>query len=190
MTPSQSADEAAFIRKLNSALPIEKRLPLPERNTRPATGPQTKYQSPPDEAEALDALSNSGYAQKVISNLGVENDHLWDLLLHPVRIRRTHSVLVRKRAATLRDVERPRSDNSTAKQRNARIRAFLELIDKRINEVEDQLGDNPLESQRRIIKRLATAIRQHRDETTRQGLEPEPWDERLWQVLNEITPGR
>ncbi|MGY5127377.1 hypothetical protein [Streptomyces nigrescens] len=173
-------DEAAFLRRLNSALPKEHRYPIPASTT---TNPQPRTRSDVQHTlETLKGLTGSGYAHLVHSHTGREHDELWQLLLDPTLIRRTHAALARKRTATLRRLQEPRG-----RQANERTRGYLELIETRLQQVESLLGDDVYKDLRNTINRLAAAIGQHRTASQTAGVIPEDWDRRLWDVLDAVA---
>ncbi|MFJ1993035.1 hypothetical protein [Streptomyces asiaticus] len=171
-------DEAQFLRKLNSALPREKRHPLPPPKRSPDTDAAHTV-------ETLQALSSTAYTQHVIAHLGAEHDDQWALFLDRALIRRTHAALARKRSAALRAEQQPHAEGADA-DRKRRLHAFFDLIDTRIQQVESLLPGNPVRQQRDTIMKLVSAIRAHHDAATQAGMTPEPWDQRLWAVLRQI----
>lgn len=165
-------EQIAFLRRLNSALPKEKRHALPVHS--PRTGTYARHT--PD---SLHALGNSEYAKLVTDNLGHEHQELWDHFLSPAFIHRTHVALIRKRAATVRLLREPRHES-----RKQQTRLYLNLINERLEQVESALDDDVVQAQRLTIRRLTAAIQTHRAALRDAGIEPEPWDLHLWKTLD------
>ena len=174
-------DEAVFLRKLNAALPREKRHSLP----RPAS--ERPDADKAQAVKALQQLGSSAYAQRVISHLGTEHEGQWALFLDRALIRRTYAALNRKRAATLRAEDQLKARQSPDSDRVRRLHGFLDLLDMRIQQVEALIPGDPVNVQRHTIGKLTAAIRAHREAVQNNQMEPEPWDERLWAVLDEIN---
>lgn len=173
--------EDAFLRRLNSSLPKERRRPLPTTSAcapEEHSGPSTE-----DAVNALDALHGTAYTQQVAGHLGQEHDAQWHLYLHPRLRHRTRAALIRRRALALRSLQ-DTADGRAATR--ARIRSFLRLLEQRLQQAEDTIGDDPLAIQRRAVHKLAAAIRAHRNTALAQGVEPEPWDRQLWNAVDEL----
>lgn len=177
-----TSDEAQFIRRLNSALPRTQRRSIPHEGSTP-TEPTAGFTAT---IEVLQKANNRDYSQEVNSHLGREHDSFWSLYLEPRLIRRTHAALLRKRAVTLRILEEYRSVNSRSRQKTHRVHEFLQLVEQRLQQVEEIVSDDAFTTQKIAIRKAVAAIREHCEATQRNNVQAEAWDERLWSVLDEI----
>ncbi|MFG2359455.1 hypothetical protein [Streptomyces sp. NPDC048521] len=129
-------------------------------------------------------MPRRAYAQLVCETLSSGKDDLWDLYLDPRLIQLTHSVLTRKQAA----VARLKNDPST--QAGRRRRNFLDMLENRIQQVEDVLPDSVWTSDRDTTRRLFAAIQAHRRALTANNVTPESWDLALWQTVDDLSVGQ
>jgi hypothetical protein len=168
----------AMLRRLNAVLPKEKRHPIP-----PLHGSATPQPADPAQPSVDDLLSmpRRAYAQLVCESLSSGKDNLWDLYLDPRLIQLTHSVLIRKHAAVVR------LKNDPATQTGRRRRNFLDMLENRIQQVEEALPDAVWAPDRDTTRRLFAAIQAHRRALTTNNVAPEPWDLALWQTVDDLS---
>jgi hypothetical protein len=165
---------------MNGALPRERRRPILQEAAANVLAADT--------VESLQQLTDGGYSYRVTTSVAHTFNEQWALYLHPVLIRRTHAVLLRKRAAELRSEEGRRGHNSSDNKRRNRVRKFLDLLEERIDQVETELGGTVFEEQRRTIRLLEQAIESHREALADNDVIPEAWDEQLWRALDRLSP--
>jgi hypothetical protein len=172
----------ARLRRMNSVLPKEKRHPIPALHE--PTGPHAVPPSAPA-VESLLAMSRRDYAELVCANLSADKDDQWALYLDPRLIQLTHSVLVRKRAAVARLTRDTRESASSHVGRRRWV--FIDMLESRIQQTEAALPDDVLTSDRHTARRLFAAVQAHRRALTVNGVQPEAWDLKLWQVVDDLT---
>jgi hypothetical protein len=177
-TFEQRKARIAAVRRINAVLPKEKRNPIP-----PLHGPETtqKRDSPGgDPVEQMMTMTRSDYFQYVCANLSADKDHLWDQFLDPRIVHLTHQALARKRALVVRLKMSPETDVGR------RRRNFLDMVENRMQQVQEALPTLVLTSGETSVRRLFAAIQAHRRALATNRVEPEPWDLALWKVADDL----
>jgi hypothetical protein len=181
-TFEQRKARIALLRRLNSALPKERRHPIPPLH-HPAQ-PKARQQALPAVDDLL-AMTRSEYTAQVCADLSADKDHMWVLYLDPKLIQITYSVLMRKRAALSRLTRDTRE--SASSQIGRRRWKFIEMLEARIQQAEAAFPDDVLTSDRNTARRLFAAVQAHRRALTANDAQPEAWDLKLWQVLDDLA---
>lgn len=163
-----------------SVLPKEQRHAIP-----PLHEPNGGLASNPAAVDALLAMTRNDYMDLVCSDLAASKDDRWTLYLDPRLIQLTHSVLIRKRSSAAR-LTRDTRESAQSEVGRRRWR-FIEMLESRIQQVEAALPDTVLTSDRNTTLHLFAAIQTHRRALAMNGVEPEAWDLRLWQTIDDLA---
>jgi hypothetical protein len=180
-TLEQRKARIAALRRINAVLPKELRHPIPPLYDNPPSTEPASHETGTDTVDALLAMSRTEYEQHVCDHLAARYDDRWALFLHPSLVQFTHSVLLRKHTM----VARLKNDPATMIGR--RRRNFLELLESRLQQVESVLPDMVLTSDRDTARHLFAAIQAHRRALTANRVQPEEWDLKLWQAVDDLT---
>jgi len=174
----------AVLRRLNSALPKERRHAIPPLHD-PAH--QSSGRDTAAAVETLLAMSRADYAERVCGDLSADKDDAWQLYLHPHLVQFTHAVLIRKYKMVCRLASETRESASSPVAR--RRWAFLTMLESRIQQTEAALPDTVMTSDRNTARRLFAAIQAHRRALTANGVQPEAWDLALWKAVDNLPRG-
>lgn len=168
-------DETTFLKRLNSALPPDRRHRIP--------APQ-----PDATIDSLSTVSTGQYQRTVMEHLGQEHEPWWTLFTHPALINRTYGALLRKQRANMRLAAYAELPHDTCSDDIVRRRrSFLSMLEDRLQQVELLLPDSSFAPQTVAARSLLAAIRAHQLANSDSQTVPEAWDTRLWDRAEQIA---
>lgn len=180
-TFEQRKSRIAALRRLNAVLPKEQRRSIPLLHD--PVSSQKQNASGADPVEQMLTMTRSDYFQYVCDNLSSDKDHLWDLFLDPRMVHLTQQALARKRAHVVHLKLSPETDVGR------RRRNFLDMVENRMQQVQEALPASVLTFGESGTRRLFAAIQAHRRALATNRVEPEPWDLALWKTVDDLISG-
>ncbi|MGW2847269.1 hypothetical protein [Streptomyces sp. NPDC001274] len=179
------SDNNAFLRRLNAALPKERRhayeTPQPGRHAQ-----SERVETTPTVDDLL-GLGKNAYSRTVQQHISMTHEAMWALFLDPQLVIRTYQALRTIHANLLRVVEEEKLGGNGSSTVRRRRRGFCTMTAERLREVEALLPDDyfrPGREAQEVLLSLTAAVHKHRLSVIEEGLIPEEWDTRLWRAAD------